>query len=57
MLAKRLAAHWGLSLDPEVSSQAASQYNSLLAEFIAPEPADMSHFLLSGGRYSIDSDS
>lgn len=56
-LAKRIATHWGFSLDPDTKMEAEKSFSSMLAEFIAPESADMSHFPSSAGsRYSIDSD-
>jgi hypothetical protein len=56
-LSKRIGQHWGVGLSSDVLTEASAQWDGLLAQFIAPEPADMSH--LPGtrrGSYSIDSD-
>jgi hypothetical protein len=56
-LAKRIAQHWGVNLGMDVSVQAESSWRSILAEFIAPEPADASHFPGAGGRrWNIETD-
>lgn len=42
-LAKRLAQHWGGSLSPDVEMQARDNWRSLIAEFLDPGEADLSH--------------
>lgn len=56
-LSKKLAAHWGFELPASTIQYANEQFASLLAEFIAPDAADMSHFIANGSRYSIENDS
>ena len=58
MLAKRLSQHWGGALSADVMTQANDGWRSLLAEFLDPGEADMSHVpSRSGYGYDINSDS
>lgn len=56
MLAKRLSNHWGGTLSTEIMQEANKQWRSLLAEFIDPGEADLSHAPGRPYRYDITYD-
>lgn len=57
-LAGRIADHWGGSLEPRVEVRAEKSWRSLVAEFLDPGEADLSHVPgKRGSGYDITSDS
>lgn len=57
LLSKPLAAHWGFSLPQATLMEINQAWSGLLAEFTAPEPADMDHLPAHGrSSYNINSD-
>ena len=57
LLARRLAQHWGGTLSSDVMMQVNNNWRSLVAEFLDPGEADLSH--VPGkriGGYDINSD-
>jgi hypothetical protein len=57
LLAKRVCEVWGFQVSPDLREAAKSSWSSLLAEFIAPREADLTHVPGSTRNgYSIESD-